>query len=566
VPASGLDCARIRAAGPACPTRVLSCFHRRDRRNLFRLLSAAAVVIASGVLSPTPAHAGTYDVHSCRLPDGAIAGTSGWSGDAEGDVTVGNGCATGGSLFVGFGEGLQENERHWGSWGEWVFTSPPDTAIETFAIYRHVRVHQGTNPPRASEYRLYVDDLDPYSIVESCYPNSCTSKGTNPGVPRDSSNRVAADVNGAKRLALLMVCWRSDSEPGCPHWWEPSLFVYATDIRLKDDYPPEITSITGEGTSSNTLSGLQPVTTFAADRGGGLRTVALEIDGGTVLTERFGANTQSCEKPFQEPVPCVLSGSHTLHYDTRQLPDGPHQLRIILEDAAGNQTASEQYTIRTENAGLSCSHSSNGVRLRASFAGRGGSRGSVRIRAGRKATVRGRLSSHSQQAIGGATVRLFAQSAGQARLIETGTTRTNARGRFRLAVPPGPSRAIRIFYCEPGGSAVKDLRLKVAASTSFAASRRVLRNGESVMFRGRVRGGHVPRKGKLMEIQAFFRGKWRTFSTSRSDRDGNWRFKYKFGGTRGRITYRFRVLIPHEGGYPFETGRSRVIRVVVRGP
>ena len=55
-------------------------------------------------------------------------------------------------------------------------------------------------------------------------------------------------------------------------------------------------------------------------------------------------------------------------------------------------------------------------------------------------------------------------------------------------------------------------------------------------------------------------------ATVRSDPRGSWRFSYQFGGTSGRITYRFRVLIPHEGGYPFETGRSRVLRVQVRGP
>jgi hypothetical protein len=32
------------------------------------------------------------------------------------------------------------------------------------------------------------------------------------------------------------------------------------------------------------------------------------------------------------------------------------------------------------------------------------------------------------------------------------------------------------------------------------------------------------------------------------------------------VTYRFRVVLPAEGGYPFVTGRSRVVGVVVTGP
>jgi hypothetical protein len=55
-------------------------------------------------------------------------------------------------------------------------------------------------------------------------------------------------------------------------------------------------------------------------------------------------------------------------------------------------------------------------------------------------------------------------------------------------------------------------------------------------------------------------------STVRTNARGRWRFNYQFGGTSGRITYRFRVVIPHEGDYPFDTGRSRVVRVTVRGP
>ncbi len=97
-------------------------------------------------------------------------------------------------------------------------------------------------------------------------------------------------------------------------------------------------------------------------------------------------------------------------------------------------------------------------------------------------------------------------------------------------------------------------------------SDRSVLNGDRVTFRGRLRGGGIPEGGKLLEMQAFFRNRWRTFSTVRTDARGRWRFSYQFGGTRGLITYRFRVLIPHEGGYPFDTGRSRVIRVAVRGP
>ena len=76
----------------------------------------------------------------------------------------------------------------------------------------------------------------------------------------------------------------------------------------------------------------------------------------------------------------------------------------------------------------------------------------------------------------------------------------------------------------------------------------------------------LPLSGKLIEVQAFFRNRWRTFSTTRAQPMGGWTFDYQFGGTRGRVPYRLRVRLPAEGGYPFDTGSSRTARVVVTGP
>jgi hypothetical protein len=116
------------------------------------------------------------------------------------------------------------------------------------------------------------------------------------------------------------------------------------------------------------------------------------------------------------------------------------------------------------------------------------------------------------------------------------------------------------------GAATARFRLRVRAASSIKASRLRLRNGQQVTFKGRVRSRPLPATGKLIEIQAYFRGRWRTISTVRTDRMGRWRFPYRFGATLGRVTYRFRAQLPVEGGYPFAPGHSRVARVVVIGP
>jgi len=126
---------------------------------------------------------------------------------------------------------------------------------------------------------------------------------------------------------------------------------------------------------------------------------------------------------------------------------------------------------------------------------------------------------------------------------------------------------LRIVY--PGTATVlpseRSVSIRVRAASTMRASRRRVRNGGAVTFAGRVRTLPIPGAGKLVEIQAHFRGRWRTFQTVRTAASGRWRFRYHFGGTRGRVRYRFRALVGTEGGYPYARGKSRTVRVTVTG-
>jgi len=149
-----------------------------------------------------------------------------------------------------------------------------------------------------------------------------------------------------------------------------------------------------------------------------------------------------------------------------------------------------------------------------------------------------------------------------------GLATTRSDGTFRYVIRATRNRQLLFRY--PGsrriGAASAVFKLHVPAATSIRIDRATVRNGEAVVFRGRVRSRPLPLNGKLIEMQAHFRGRWRTFSTLRTNRRGVWRFPYRFGATLGRVTYRFRARLPSEGGYPFVTGRSRVAKVVVVGP
>jgi hypothetical protein len=110
------------------------------------------------------------------------------------------------------------------------------------------------------------------------------------------------------------------------------------------------------------------------------------------------------------------------------------------------------------------------------------------------------------------------------------------------------------------------VHVRVRAKTSLGVSRRAVVNGDEVVFRGRVNRGPMPKTGKLLQLQAYSRGGWRTFATPRaSARTREWHYGYRFTATRGTVRYRFRAVLPREGGFPFVRGASRALRVVVHG-
>ena len=264
------------------------------------------------------------------------------------------------------------------------------------------------------------------------------------------------------------------------------------------------------------------------------------------------------------------------YVDDERLRAGAYELRARARDMAGNESSTDRRA--------------NGVRaainLPARFATRlavglqrtVGARGRRRrVELSPQATARhrtalklsGRLTNADGQPVGSAPIEVSSDYPGDAvGLVPTGLARTGRDGRFTYVVRATRNKVLRFRYAGSRRirAATGDFALRVPAATSIQVRPRTLRNGQRVRLSGVVGTRPLPPAGKLIEVQAYFRRRFRTFSTTRAAPDGSWSFDYRFGGTRGRVPYRLRVLLPAEGGYPFLTGRSRVARVVVVGP
>jgi hypothetical protein len=148
------------------------------------------------------------------------------------------------------------------------------------------------------------------------------------------------------------------------------------------------------------------------------------------------------------------------------------------------------------------------------------------------------------------------------------TITTISGGAFSFRATAGPARTLRFRY--PGTATtrpvVEEVELRVRAGVTLTPSRNRLRNGHSVVFRGRLLGAPVPEEGKLLALQAQTTRGWRTFATPRArGRDGRWSYRYNFTDTPTTVRYSFRVVAPKEAGYPYEEGTSKVARVLVLG-
>jgi hypothetical protein len=205
------------------------------------------------------------------------------------------------------------------------------------------------------------------------------------------------------------------------------------------------------------------------------------------------------------------------------------------------------------------------VRLRAGFGRR--LRSSVRSGLGRGKVVRGRLRARAGRPLAGREITVMQTLRADGAVPEVaGRAVTGRRGRFRIRVPAGASRVLRVLSPGTGGlqAARRTLRLRVPWSSTLRIAPRTVAPGGRIELSGRLRlrGMELPRSGKRVELQAFDGGRWRVFATTRaSGRRAAWRSSYRFGTRSG--SYPIRVRIPYEGTIPFDRGYSRPVRVTV---
>jgi hypothetical protein len=283
-----------------------------------------------------------------------------------------------------------------------------------------------------------------------------------------------------------------------------------------------------------------------------------------------------------QTLPTQLDGARLVaRIPDDQLPAGRYSLRAQASDLAGNVgvTSAAQAITLPMRVQSELSAGIERTKIVRETVRRRGKRRTIRrrvtvlsptgrLRYGRHAAIVGRLTNRDGQPLPGQEVRVLAAEPGGAEQLAA-VLQTDGDGRYSYRALGSYSRTLRFVYA---GTplvlpAERQVQLIVPAAGTFEASRKWLLNGQSVVFRGRVRSLPLPATGKLVELQVRQpSGEWTTFRTFRTDGGGRWALRYRFRYVACDTSYRLRVRIPAEAGYPFAGGVSRRRAVLVRGP
>jgi hypothetical protein len=552
---------------------------------------AAAALVGAGTAAPS-AIAGEYHVYSCRTPSGEAAPADGWSGSAaigKADDIATNSCAQGGALTAALGD--QTTHIANTESAMWAFEAPAGDRLVGAALWRAGYLH-GTAGENAT-YQFWLAGPIATDVFSEClYTKNCSGLGDTSRPLSSANELVVPSANLGSLLTVDVACATGLPSAECrgafgdPNGYAAVVYLYAADLTLEQSTPPTASNVSGELVSASTLIGTSDVAFSATDPGSGVYEAVFSVDGkvvqSTVIDEDGGrcrnvGQTSDGLAAFLYVQPCPASVSADVGFDSTAVPNGVHHLVVSVIDAAGNAATVLDRNISVENAvapGVAGGpRGPNGVNAsaRAGLTVRWQTTGNERLTSGfgHAETILGRLTRTDGVPITGALVIVLARpSYAGAQTAALTSVRTDANGRFALRLPSGSSsRTLRFAYSDQFGApavVTKTLMLSVRAGVSLSIAPRTAHVGSSIYFSGRLRGGPVPRGGKLLVLEArSLGGAWLEFNVIRSSSRGRFRASYRFKFA-GPAEYQFRVLCEAEADYPYATGASNVVGVFER--
>jgi hypothetical protein len=543
---------------------------------------------ASQVIVPVDALAGSYHVYSCALPNGRPAPTDGWSGSITGPfMNPLNSCAEGGSLAAVINGSPAQPVNATASW---TFSAPPFASIAGATLWRTASASDiAENAETVAWIAAPADAYNSANVFDQCRQDNCGAIG-NAASRFDATNRVvvpAGNLTAATHIYVNAACGGAQGW-SCPAIGAPFMVlaqVLAADITLRSESAPSASAVGGSLLTAQVLNGPQSVLITASDPGPGVYQAIFQVDGKEVFSSALDHNGGRCESVggtsdgtaafvYLQPCPAQVN-SVDVPFDPSLVPDGPHDLKVLVSGAAGNTTTILDHQVIVDNSGAYTTLLTRGACNGTSCDDHAQLIQTNRQRAGftchysrSRLTLAGRLLDHAGTPISGGQVQLQEQpSEAGAVLKQVGIVSTDQNGAWAFKVPYGPSRLLRVAYYshikDTTPATQLDYHERVYAAVLLHAPRHA-RLGRAVIFHGRLAGGFIPSPGEQLQIEIFYAHRWRTIEVLRTDKHGRFAYRYIFTVGAGS-SYLFRAGVRSSPAYPFLDSNSRPVRIGVQG-
>jgi hypothetical protein len=542
-------------------------------------------------LTAAPAHAaGTYTHVVCadastgrgvdadgRLPSG-MTSTSGHTVGADAPTatrcTGRAGASTGVPVHVGVAYSANDLSGN----GTLIYRPAPNTTIQTATLWV-----AGRNGPPENHTSLSVHGGDPPQWVYGppvplfCgwFQTPCGGFG-DLSTPFAAANRLAFAGVPPSGFYLTLGCDAPDATYGCT-FGPQELRLFGARVVLNDTSNPVPSTVSGTLVTEPRLAGPLDVTVNASDTGSGVYRVLVLVDDQLAAAKMADGNGGACADvnpansdpyEFGSQTPCKSAAGGTYTFDSSELPDGVHNLKVQVEDGAGNATTvvNRAATIVSGRGPANGAGASDAARLAVRWTRT--RRATLRTSSPRRAVLTGRLLDEAGHPIAGARLdaisRTTAPSSRERASAHGPVTRPS--GRFTLRMPRrATSRDVRIVYRSHANDtapvAQRTLHLRVRARLRLSGRPHRARSGTVVRFSGRLLSLPIPARGKQIVLQGRAgHGRWQNFDVVRTDRRGRFHARYRFR-TGARGTYSFRAVSRFEAAYPYIAGHSRSVRV-----
>ncbi len=409
----------------------------------------------------------------------------------------------------------------------------------------------------------------------------------------DYVGTVELPSNRGGSLYLAAGCMSDGQGTVCDHGGDSirkawsSVTLASANLLLASGEGPTGSNFSGSVLDAG-VSGTGGLTFTASDNGPGVLKATVTVDGNPVYDATPSGNFGKCLPGgkdegtgayyFQWQQPCPRSQVVDLAISTAQLSDGPHELKVVLLNAAQDASTVLRRTITTRNnsgvssIGTTPKPAPGKVGVPAPVY-------SVELDAPTKKLVRGVRTGWAQSGLRMAgtlrnstsipapsvLVTLFARNGREGSPVAVARTTTDAAGHWVLTAPRGPSRLLAIVYGEPPDfSSPNAIKIRQTVRPGLTLRVQALGHGR-LRFSGKLSVKPLGSPRPLVIIQTRTRnGKhWQAVGTSiRVKPSGSYSVVYDGGRNVIGGTYSFRTVA--NATSLFATGTSPIRRKAVR--